>query len=235
MRLVCYINYLQYTAQFQPNHFEPKEGTELYTNYSPPIASRKDVQKKLADGKEKGFEQWAKVFNLKQMAKTVLYLQENGYDNYEDFCQKVEIATAHISELRAEIKSAEKRMAEITALKKHIIDYHNTRKVFAEYKKSHYSKEYLIEHEGDMLLHRASKKAFNELGIKTLPQIKELNFEYAELMDKKKQAFSENHSLKDGHREMLIHKSNVDSILGLNARNHAKTNTKKVSKDTEKN
>lgn len=194
-----------------------------------------DVQKKLAEGKGKGYEQWAKVFNLKQMAKTVLYLQENGFDDYEDFRQEVETTTAHISALRDEIKTAENRMAEIAALKKHIINYLNTRKVFAEYKKSDYSKKYFAEHEGDILLHRASKKAFNELGIKKLPKVKDLNIEYAELMKKKKQAFSEYHALKDNHREMLIHKSNIDSILGVNPRNQQKTNIKKVSKETEKN
>lgn len=194
-----------------------------------------DVQKKLAEGKGKGYEQWAKVFNLKQMAKTVLYLQENVFDDYDDFCQEVETTNAHISALRDEIKTSENRMTEIAALKKHIINYLNTREVFAEYKESGYSKKYLAEHEGDILLHRASKTAFNELGIRKLPKVKELNIEYAELMKKKKQAFSEYHTLKDKHREMLIHKSNIDSILGANPRNQQKTNVKKVSKETEKN
>lgn len=50
--------------------------------------SDEDVQQKLGEGKGKRYENWAKVFNLKQMAKTVLYLQENGFEDYDEFSKK---------------------------------------------------------------------------------------------------------------------------------------------------
>ena len=37
-----------------------------------------DIQAKLQAGKGAGYAQWAKVFNLKQMAKTLNYLTERG-------------------------------------------------------------------------------------------------------------------------------------------------------------
>ena len=65
-------------------------------------------------------------------------------------------------------------MAEIAVLKTHIINYAKTRDVYAGYRKAGYSKKYLAEHEGDILLHKAAKKAFDELGVKKLPYRQEL-------------------------------------------------------------
>ena len=92
-----------------------------------------DVQAKLAEGKG-GYRQWASVFNLKQMAKTVLYLQEHDLADYEELASKVADASGHCDVLTAKIRAAEQRMAEINTLKTHIINYAHTREIFAAYK-----------------------------------------------------------------------------------------------------
>ena len=76
--------------------------------------------------------------------------------------------------LSAQIKAEEGRMAEIVVLKTHIANYAKTRNVYTAYRKAGYSKKYLAEHEGDILLHKAAKKAFDELGVKKLPSVKSL-------------------------------------------------------------
>ncbi len=43
-----------------------------------------DIQAKLREGKGRGYEQWAKIFNLKQAAKTLVFLQENGIGGFEE-------------------------------------------------------------------------------------------------------------------------------------------------------
>lgn len=191
-----------------------------------------DVQQKIAEGKGKGYENWAKVFNLKQMAKTVLYLQENGFSDYDELANKTDDMTSRINELMAEIRSSEKRIKELKVLREHIINYHNTRKIFAQYKASGYSKKFLAEHEPEIILHRAAKKKFDELGIKKLPDIKSINKEYAELSDKKDKAYTEYRSLKDEHRELLIHKSNTEAILGISSAESKKEKDKKHSQET---
>ena len=50
-----------------------------------------DIQAKLAAGKG-GYAQWAKVFNVKQMAKTLLYLQEHGIKNREELNARADAA-----------------------------------------------------------------------------------------------------------------------------------------------
>lgn len=186
-----------------------KKGTEKQKSSSLLI----DVQHKLAEGKGKGYENWAKVFNLKQMAKTVLYLQENGFADYAEFSKKVDEMTAKVNKLREEIKTSEKRIEELTELREQVINYLNTRETFAKYKASGYSKKFLDEHESEIILHRAAKNKFNELGLKKLPSVKSINAECSVLKKKKKKAYSEYYSLKDKHREMLVHKSNIEKIL----------------------
>lgn len=172
-----------------------------------------DVQKKLDEGKGQGYANWAKVFNLKQMAKTVLYLQENGFADYDEFSNKVDEMTAKVNELREEIRKYETRIEEVAELREQVINYLNTREVFAEYKASGYSKKFFTEHESEIILHRAAKNRFNELGLKKLPSVKSINTEYSELKAKKKTAYSEYYSLKDKHREMLNYKTNIEIIL----------------------
>ena len=77
-------------------------------------------------------------------------------------------------------------MAEIAVLKTHIANYAKTRDVYAGYRKAGYSKKYLAEHESDILLHKAAKNAFDELGVKKLPTVKSLQEEYAKLLAEKR-------------------------------------------------
>ena len=56
-------------------------------------------------------------------------------------------------------------MAEIAVLKTHIIDYAKTRDIYAAYRKAGYSKKYYDAHESDILIHKAAKKAFDDLAL----------------------------------------------------------------------
>lgn len=173
-----------------------------------------DVQKKIDEGKGQGYVNWAKVFNLKQMAKTVMFLQENDFENIEKLSDDIDALSAEIAGMKAEIKSMESRLTELAALKKQIINYANTRSIYEQYKASGYSKKFLAEHESEIILHRAAKKAFNEFGVKKLPSVKSINKEFDEVLKKKKSLYSQYHSLNEKHRELLKHRANIQAILG---------------------
>ena len=177
-----------------------------------------DIQAKLNAGKGAGYERWAKVFNLKQMAQTMNYLREHGLLDYAELKEKTDAATAQFNTLSTQIKAAETRMAEIAVLKTQIINYAKTREVFDGYKASKYSKKYLAEHETDILLHRAAKKTFNDMGIIKLPTVKNLQTEYAGLLTEKKAAYADYRRSRDEMRELLTHRANVDKILGAEER-----------------
>ena len=183
-----------------------------------------DIEAKLHEGKGGGYERWAKVHNLKQMAQTVNYLREHDLLDYDELKKKSSDATTRFNDLSEQIKTAEKRMAEIAVLKTHIINYSKTRDVYTAYRKSGYSKKYLAEHESDIILHKAAKKAFDDLGLEKLPAVKGLQTEYTELLTKKKAAYAEYRTARDEMKELLIHKANVEQILGKEPENEEKKN-----------
>ena len=173
-----------------------------------------DIQAKLQAGKGAGYARWASVFNLKQMAQTMNYLTEHGLLDYADLAAKADKATGRYHELSATIKAAEQRMAEIAVLKTHIINYAKTREVYVAYRKAGYSKKFKAEHESEILLHQAAKKAFDGLGLKKLPTVKRLQAEYAALLAEKKSAYADYRRARDEMKELLTVKANVDRLMG---------------------
>ena len=174
-----------------------------------------DIQAKLQAGKGAGYARWAKVFNLKQMAQTVNFLTEHNLLDYAVLAEKAEAATVHHNELSAQIKAAEKRMAEIAVLRTHIINYARTCDTYVAYRKAGYSKKFREEHEEDILLHQAAKNAFDEMGVKKLPKVRELQAEYAKLLEEKKKTYAEYRRSREEMRELLTAKSNVDRLLHM--------------------
>ena len=174
-----------------------------------------DIQAKLQAGKGAGYERWAKVFNLKQMAQTLNYLSENNLMNIEDLTAKTDAATARFHELQVTLRETEKRMVELHTLKGHIINYIKTREVYAAYRMAGYSKKFIAEHEQEIKLHQAAKEAFSTLGTQKIPKVKEIQAEYDELKEKKKQAYAEYHQAQHEMRQLLTVRANVERILGI--------------------
>ena len=86
-----------------------------------------DIQAKLNEGKGAGYQRWATLFNLKQMAQVMCFLQENEIDSFDELAARADAAVTQFNGLGDSIKAAEQRMQEIAALKKHIINYSRTR------------------------------------------------------------------------------------------------------------
>ena len=180
-----------------------------------------DIEAKLRDRKGAGYARWASKFNLKQTAQTLAYLNQHQLLDYQVLSEKTAAATDRYHQLGDKIKAAEKRMAEIAVLRTHIVNYAKTREVYVAYRKAGYSKKFRAEHEADILLHQAAKRAFDELNIKKLPKMKDLQAEYAALLAEKKAAYTDYRKARDEMRELLAVKANVDQIMGRNGRDSA--------------
>ena len=172
-----------------------------------------DIQAKLSEGKGEGYARWAKRYNLKEMSKTLIFLQENKIGSIEEMLERVNAATARYHELGDSIKDAEQRMTEIAVLRAHIVNYAKTRPVYDAYRKAGYSKKFLEEHREQITLHKAAKVAFDEAGLKKLPKVKELNVEYAELLAKKKSAYPEYRKARDEMQELMKAQKNVEMFF----------------------
>lgn len=173
-----------------------------------------DIQAKLQAGKSAGYERWAKVFNLKQMAQAMNFLTENNLLEYAELEEKAATATARFNMLSAQIKTAETRMAEIGSLRTHIVNYSQTRDVYTAYRRAGYSKKFYEENASDILLHKAAKAAFDALPGKKIPIIKALQAEYETRLSEKKKAYSGYAAARKEMKELLTAKMNIDRLLG---------------------
>lgn len=72
-------------------------------------------------------------------------------------------------------------MREIKELKTHIVNYGKTREIYSAYRKAKYPDEFYQQHRADIEMHLAAKRAFDELGVKKLPSLAQLNTEFSEL------------------------------------------------------
>ena len=172
-----------------------------------------DIQAKLQTGK--GYERWAKVFNLKQMAQTMTYLSEHDLLDYAALAAKTAAAAERYNDLQTQIKAAEKRMEEIGTLRTHIIQYAKTRDTYVAYRKAGYSKKFLEAHREEITLHKAAKDAFDKLGLKKLPKVQEWSATEAEVLSQKKKLYPEYRRARDEMRELLTVKANVERVLNM--------------------
>mgnify|MGYP005518702069 FL=1 len=189
---------------------KPREKRNYHTD-ARPFNLVIDIQSKLKS-KGAGYQRWASLYNLKQMSKTLLFLRDHKIESMEQLDQLVRQQTAKRDALLSSIQQSEKRLAEIGTLKKHIINYSKTRAIYEEYRKAGYSKKFLEAHREEITNHKAAKAAFDELGVKKIPRVKDLSIEYAEVLAAKKQTYAEYRQVKNDAQEFLIAQQNIASL-----------------------
>ena len=173
-----------------------------------------DIEAKLAAGKGGGYAQWAKVFNVKQMAKTLLYLQEHGIKNREELSARADAASEKLAAVNERIKAIDAQIKEFAELRGQIVTYAKTRKIFDEYKAAHYSRKFYDAHEDAIEQHRAAKRYFTEHCFGKLPKVKDINELFDKLVAEKRAVYAEYRAIRDEHRELLVHRHNVEVFLG---------------------
>ena len=196
---------LEGKAKHQP--YQKKQAKEQ------PFQLLVDIQEKMAEGKSVGYKKWATKFNLKEMSKTLLFLQEQKISSAEELQERAAEATERYHAMGDSIKAAEARMAEIAVLRTHIVNYARTRPVYDAYRKAGYSKRFLEAHREEITLHKAAKAAFDEAGLKKLPKAKDLSIEYAELLKKKKEAYPDYRKARDEMQELMKAQKNVEMFF----------------------
>jgi hypothetical protein len=175
-----------------------------------------DIQAKLRAGYGEGYRQWAAVFNVKQMAKTLLWLQENKIDSYEDLCRRASAASGEFHRCNKELREIEEKQKSISEMQKQIGIYSKTRKTFDAYKKSGWDKSFYESNRADITLHRAAKKYFDAQGCngKLLP-IASLKQEWATLESEKKLLHSGYRERKENYTALVTARGNAERILGI--------------------
>ncbi len=172
-----------------------------------------DIQQRMAQGKGAGYEHWAKLYNLKQMAAALQFVQENGLTDYDELTARTEAAVDRAHTLAGELRAVEEELSRISALMGAVVDYAKTRPVFDGYKAARYSKKYLAAHEEELAAYRAARSTMNEIldGAK-LPKMEKLKQERRELIARKKALTAQYRAAQKSMREFVAIKGNIDHL-----------------------
>lgn len=176
-----------------------------------------DIQTKLQQAHSPGYERWASVFNLKEMAKTMNYLTEHGLLAYGDLEAACDAVVQKYHDLSDRTKANSEKMKEISELQKHIGAYGKTREIYAQYRRLPPKKQenFYAEHASAIVSCEAAKRYFDGLGLKKLPSIQSLKQEYAALEAENKKLYPDQKKAKAEMMELLTVKHNTSRILGL--------------------
>lgn len=196
----------------------PGRQRQMMATADPKVNLLVDIQAVLRAGKGPGYERWAKRFNIKQIAQTLNYLRENNILVYDELLKKVDQTKSRCDELAGCIKNMEAKLAANATLQTHILNYIKTRDVYVAYRESGYSKKFLSEHEGEIALHKAAKKAFDELGLKKLPTIRSLRAAYAALLGEKKRGYAVYRQARDDMRQVVKAHANIELLFKSDGR-----------------
>ena len=195
-----------------------KSRKSVYTRPTPDVNLIIDIENCVKAQQNAGFARWQKIQNLKEAAKTINFLTENNLLHYSSLENKTAEVAAAFDTVADTLKTAEKRLAEMAGLMKHITNYQQTKPIYDGLKITKNKIAYCREHESDIILHEAAARTLhkhkNDDG--KLPNLAMLQAEYARLVEKKNTLHVEYGKLKRQSREYGIVKKNVDSILNPN-------------------
>ena len=175
-----------------------------------------DIQARMQKINSPGFEHWAKIFNLKEMGKTVMYLQENDLTDFGELEKACDAAVQKFNDLTDQMKAADARMKDISELQRHIGTYSKTREVYAQYRKLTGRKQtkFYEQHSREIEDCKEAKRYFNSLGVKKLPSMQALKQEYATLYAENRKRYPEYKQAKAKMIELLTAKKQRRADFG---------------------
>ena len=172
-----------------------------------------DIENSIKAAQSKGYEQWAKIHNLKQAAKTMNFLTEHKIEQYADLVSRTREMAAESGQAADALKNAEKRLADMAVLIKNVSTYQKTKPVYDAYRKARNREKYRAGQEQAIILHEAAARSLKAAGIAKLPNLAALQSEYEALQAQKEALYADYGKLKKKVREYDIIKQNIDSIL----------------------
>lgn len=174
-----------------------------------------DLQTCIKAQQSEAYAQKVKLSNLKQMAQTVVYIQEHGYDSLEDFHTALDQASDQASASRKSLKNTEQQLKDVNEQIHFTGQYLAYKSVYADYRKSRNKDKFYEEHRAELSLYDTALRTLKEKsGGNKLPSMKALYAEkdrLTELRDTQREDFS---NRRDYERELRTVSTNIDMILG---------------------
>lgn len=160
-----------------------------------------------------GLQHWVKLQNLKEAAKTVNFLTENGISSYEELESKLAVLTDTRDRSLASIKETENRIADLSLINKYATTYRKYKPLYEKYKRSPDKEKFLRGHESEIILFEAAARELKHLGAVPIPSADRVEAELVELVARKDTLYAGYNTSKQRFREMETIKQNIDSLL----------------------
>ncbi len=174
-----------------------------------------DIENSIKAQESRGYEQWAKIHNLKLAAKTMNFLTEHKIEQYADLVSRIVDVNAENEKTADALKGVEKRLADMAVLMKHVTTYQKTKNVYEAYRRAKDKDTYRAKQESSLILHEAAAKAFESGGCYQSPQSCRHAGRYGKLQAQKEALYTDYGKLKKQVKEYDVIKQNIDSILRL--------------------
>ena len=175
-----------------------------------------DREAKRAEGKGKGYEKWATLHNLKQMAATMSIYEESGFSSPEELEAALAAASAGLHEVTGKLKAVESTLREKKDLQKQLLAYIKTKPArdgLKAQKTEKARKNYREQHESDFMIAEAAIRFFKAQGIQKLPASKALQTEIEQLTKEKNALYNEYREKRERTKELQTVKGNIEQIL----------------------
>ena len=175
-----------------------------------------DIEQKMAEGKGRGYERWAKIHNLKQAAKTLSVYQQYGFTSPEQLEAAVDTAYAEMRQTSGELKALETKLQGKKKLQRQVLAYAQTKAArdgLRAQKSEKARAAYRQAHESDFIIADAAARYFKAHGITKLPARKALQAEIEQLISEKDGLYNTYHEQKQRFKELQTVKRNIDQIL----------------------
>ena len=175
-----------------------------------------DREAKRAEGKGIGYDRWAAVHNLKQMAATMSIYEESGFSSPEELEAALAAASAGLHETTGKLKAVESTLREKKDLQKQLLAYIKTKPArdgLKAQKTEKARKNYREQHESDFMIAEAATRYFKAKGITKLPASKTLQAEIEQLMREKNSLYNEYREKREKTKELQTVKGNIEQIL----------------------
>ena len=156
-----------------------------------------------------------RLSNLQQMAKTVAYIQEHGYDTEDDLKAAFDEAQAQTTEMRKTLRSTEKKLREVNEQIHYTGQYLANKSVYREFLTCKNKKKFRLEHQTEITLYETARKILKEHSEDgKLPSMKLLKAEKEKLAARKSSQYEAYRNLREYEKELHIVQTNIDTFLG---------------------
>ena len=174
-----------------------------------------DLQTCIKAQQSEAYAQKVKLTNLKQMAQTVAYIQEHGYDTRADFNAALTNAESQTSFARKKMKDTEQQLKNINEQIHFTGQYLAYKDLYAQYRKSRNRNKFYEEHKAELSLYETALRVLKEKSNgQKLPSMKSFYQEKDRLTELHEVQRSDFYSHRDQERELRTVDANIDMILG---------------------